>query len=196
MVCNDNDFCSRILIQAAVKSKLQRADLKIDGRPGIHGLFKGKVRAVQASVHNLGVCVMGQAGNWCGGHTQTFSTMQYFSEYKFYREVWLWTQVINDLMESNPILYDIVWSKINSIIRKYAKEAKISNMAKEGLLADIASIFGQVEANDFQDAINRLNAEFLPAITRMLQDDNDVRVLKETVDNAIYKLEVEKYERR
>lgn len=190
MVCNDNDFCSRILIQAAVKSKLQRADLKIDGRPGIHGLFKGKVRAVQASVHDLGVCVIGQAGNWCGGHTQTFSTMQYFSEDKFYREVWLWTQVVNDMMESNPIVYDIVWSKINSIIRKYAKEAKISNMAKEGLLDDIASIFGQVEANDFQDAINRLNAEFLPAITRMLRDNTDVNALKEIVDTAIHKLEI------
>lgn len=103
---SDNDWCTETVINAAKESGLERADVKIDGKPGIHGGYKGRVRAIQASCHNLPVCVMGQAGNWCGAHTQTFSGLEYFSAKKFYQEVYLWTKVTGELMETDRKVYN------------------------------------------------------------------------------------------
>lgn len=185
MKCDDNDYCARILIQAAIRSGLQRADVKVDGRPGIHGLFKGKVRAVQASVHRLDVCVIGQAGNWCGAHTQTFSGMQYFGADKFYQEVWLWTQIVSDMMATDAIVYHIVWSDINTAIRSLAAKSKISIDAMLGLLGSISSIFELVEAGSYAISAKRLEKEFIPAVRRLVMDIDDLTGVLTLADKAI-----------
>ncbi len=159
MKADDNDFCARILTEAAIDSGLERADIKIDGRPGIHGKYKGWVRAIQASCHNLGVCVIGEAGNWCGAHTQTFSGMRYFGPKKFRDEVHTWTQVVLNMMNTDSAVYDICWSKLNTAVRTAAAAGEISEAAKEGLLKLIAEIFREAEDGEYEKALFRLEKE-------------------------------------
>ncbi len=187
MKADDNDFCSRILIAAAIDSGLERADIKIDGRPGIHGKYKGLVRAVQASVHRLGKCVIGEAGNWPGAHTQTYSGMKFFGEKKFRDEVHAWTQVVGCLMETDSIVYDIAWSDLNIRIRKAASETPdkilpvlmpmpgdkketvsedriiISPDTRDGLLSLVSDIFRDAEGGEYSRVRNRLERELKPA---------------------------------
>ena len=163
MVSDDNDFCAHLLIRSAINSGLERADIKIDGRPGLHGMYKGLVRAVQAKVHKLGVCVMGQAGNWCGAHTQIYSTLQYFGPEKFAAEVALWTEVVDGLMRTDAAVYDIAWAKLNTAIRDAAKGGEITETAKEGLLLGVASLFRDAEDGDYGLAAQRLAQEIVPA---------------------------------
>ena len=169
MVSDDNDYCAHLLIRSAIDSGLERADIKIDGRPGLHGAYKGLVRAVQAKTHKLGVCVMGEAGNWCGAHTQKYSGMKYFGEKKFADEVALWTQVVAGLMETDHRIYDIAWSKLNTAIRTAAKEGAISDTAKEGLLMGVASLFRDAEDGDFAVAAWRLEHEIVSAASDLGQ---------------------------
>ncbi len=195
MKADDNDWCARVLIEAAIDSGLERADIKIDGRPGIHGMYKGLVRAVQASVHRLGKCVIGEAGNWPGAHTQTFSGMEYFGEKKFRDEVHLWTQVTGCMMETDSIVYDTVWSDLNIEIRRAAAEDPdkvlqklmpmptdterevrkdrkvISERAKEGLLSLVSGIFRRVEDGSYLQAADRLEREAVPAAQLLGADE-------------------------
>lgn len=187
MRADDNDFCARILVEAAVDSGLERADIKIDGRPGIHGKFKGWVRAVMAYAHKLGVCEIGQAGNWPGAHTQTFSGMKYFGPKKFRDEVHVWTQVIANMMDVDAIVYDLVWSQINDGIRKLYATGEISDIAKEGLLGCVASIFNYVEDGDYYTALRRLENEFKGALNTILCAEKTT-VVDSAVDAAIVKL--------
>lgn len=163
MVTDDNDFCAHLLIRAAINSGLERADIKIDGRPGLHGAYKGLVRAIQAKAHRLGVCVMGEAGNWPGAHTQKYSTLSYFGAKKFRDEVALWTEVTSALMETDSRVYDIAWSDLNTAIRKAAGDGIITETAKEGLLMGVASLFRDAEAGDFDVAAWRLEHEIVAA---------------------------------
>lgn len=171
MKADDNDYCSRILIEAAVDSGLERADVKIAGRPGIHGMFKGMVRAVQASCHKLGVCEIGQAGNWPGAHTQTFSGMQYFSKKKFHDEVYVWTQVVGCMMETDSIVYDIMWSDLNTSVRSLYSQKFICAEAKEGLLGFISSVFAQVESGEYLKAASRLKDTFPDVLLTLIDKD-------------------------
>ena len=159
MKANDNDYCEKILIEAAIDSGLERADIKIDGRPDIHGMFKGLVRAVQASCHKLNVCEIGQAGNWPGAHTQTFSTMQYFGPKKFRDEVHTWTQVVGNMMETDSRVYNICWSKLNTAIRKLAADSIIDELIQQSLLSKISAIFSEVEAGEYEKAICHLSTD-------------------------------------
>ena len=186
MRSDDNDFCARILIEAAVESGLERADIKIDSRPGIHGMFKGRVRAIMAMCHKLGVCEIGQAGNWPGAHTQTFSTLQYFGPRKFRDEVEVWTKVTGQLMEADSIVYDLVWSKINVAIRNLAAEGSITALAKEGLLGLVSSIFRFVENGKYAIAARRLEVELKPAVKTLLREDAAPVIT--AIDAAIAKL--------
>lgn len=189
MKADDNDFCVRILTEAAIDSGLQRADIKIDGRPGIHGAFKGLVRAIQASCHRLGVCVMGEAGNWCGAHTQTFSGMQYFGAEKFRDEVHTWTQVVLNLMNTDAVVYDICWSRLNTSVRTAAAENRISFDAGEGLLELISEIFRETEEGEYEKARRRLIREVRPLI-QMIRDTDEpeptARPGEETVRQRIF----------
>lgn len=133
--------------------------MKIDGRPGNAGLTKGTVRAVRASTHKLGVAVIGEAGNWCGAHTQTFSGMQYFGEKKFRDEVALWTQVTSDFMAVDRAVYDVSWSKLNAAIRALGAQGLASDDAVQGMLGNVADIFEMVERYDFAAAEARLEKE-------------------------------------
>ncbi len=164
MKADDNDWCAKILINAAIHSGLERADIKVDGRPGIHGAYKGWVRAIQASTHKLGVCVIGQAGNWPGCHTQTFSTMQFFGEKKFRDEVHTWTQVVQDLMDEDSIVYNICWHNLNTAIRKGETTKALTSLQKEGLLSEIASVFVNVEEGEYEIACKRLDSSTREAI--------------------------------
>ena len=170
MVADDNDYCADLLIRAAIHSGLERADIKIDGRPGLHGKYKGLVRAVQAKTHNLGVCVMGQAGNWCGAHTQTHSGMQYFGAKKFADEVALWTEVVQELMDTHYAVYHIAWADLNTAIRSAAKTGEISPDAKEGLLMGVASLFREAEKGDYTMAAVRLEHEIISAAEYLKAD--------------------------
>ncbi len=170
MKTDDNDWCAQSLIRAAALSGLERADIKIDGRPGIHGARKGFVRAVQASTHRLGVCVMGEAGNWPGAHTQTYSTMQYFDEKKFRDEVHTWTQVVQDLMDADSIVYDICWHDLNTAIRKAEAEGKLTSLQKEGLLSEVSTIFGFVTEGEYRLAAERLDGSCREALSYCLKD--------------------------
>ena len=172
MKADDNDFCARILIEAAMDSGLERADIKIDGRPGIHGMYKGLVRAVQASTHKLGVCVIGEAGNWCGAHTQTFSTMQYFGAKKFRDEVHTWTQVVGCLMETDSRIYDVMWSDLNTAVRKLGAEEKIAPKTMEGLLGLISAVFAEAERGEYARAAARLEREFKGALRDLLSAED------------------------
>ena len=187
MKADDNDFCARTLIEAAIDSGLERADIKIDGRPGIHGMFKGFVRAMQAICHQLDVCVIGEAGNWCGAHTQTFSTMQYFGEKKFRDEVHLWTQVVGCLMETDSRVYDISWHKLNTQIRKLNADGKISYPAMDGLLSLVSGIFSEAEAGEYSRAANRLNKEVKEALLTLLENE-DCKDALFAVDKVIEKI--------
>lgn len=177
MKADDNDYCARILIQAAIDSGLERADIKIDGRPGIHGKFKGWVRAIQASCHKLKVCVIGQAGNWPGAHTQIFSTLQYFSPKKFRDEVHLWTQVVCEMMEVPSVVYHIAWSDLNTAIRKLRTEGIISEAAKEGLISGVSSVFSNVESGDYGVAASRLEREIGTAIREITSEDEGAEAI-------------------
>lgn len=159
MKADDNDWCARVLIQAAIDSGLERADVKIDGRPGNQGKFKGKVRAVQASTHKLGKCVIGEAGNWPGAHTQEIGGMDYFGAKKFRDEVALWTQVTSNFMDVDSLVYDICWSNINTAIRKLGAKGLVEPTVMEGLLLNCSSIFSQVEAGAYGQAATRLEKE-------------------------------------
>lgn len=163
MVSDDNDFCAHLLIRSAINSGLERADIKIDGRPGLHGMYKGLVRAVQAKIHKLGVCVMGQAGNWCGAHTQIYSTLQYFGPEKFAAEVELWTEVVDGLMRTDAAVYHISWANLNTAIRTAAEKGQITQTAKEGLLMGVASLFRDAEDGEYALAASRLEHEIIPA---------------------------------
>lgn len=185
MRSDDNYFCARILIEAAVESGLERADIKIDSRPGLHGMFKGRVRAIMAMCHKLGVCEIGQAGNWPGAHTQTFSTLQYFGPKKFRDEVEVWTRVTGELMEADSILYDLVWAKLNVAVRTLCREGTITDAAREGLLGNLRSIFRHVERGEYATAARRLEREFQPAIRTLLGPDAPVL---ELADSAMAKL--------
>lgn len=187
MKADDNDFCARILIEAAIDSGLERADIKIDGRPGIHGMYKGLVRAVQASTHKLGVCVIGEAGNWCGAHTQTFSTMQYFGAKKFRDEVHTWTQVVGCLMETDSRIYDIMWSELNTAVRKLHKDGKISGPAQSGLLGLISGIFAEAENGEYARAAARLDREVKRALITLAGEGDAAPALK-AVDKITSKL--------
>ncbi|MBQ3864900.1 MAG: hypothetical protein II781_03575 [Clostridia bacterium] len=160
MKADDNDFCADLLIQSVIDSGLERADIKIDGRPGLHGQFKGRVRAIQAACHRLGVCEIGLAGNWPGAHTQTFSGMEYFGEKKFRDEVHVWTQVTAGFLETDSIVYNIVWAKLNTAIRQ--SEA-LSVPAREGLLQETASVFRSVVNGEYAAAAQRLCTKLVPA---------------------------------
>ena len=187
MKADDNDYCARILIEAAVDSGLERADIKIDGRPGIHGMYKGLVRAVQASTHKLGVCVIGEAGNWCGAHTQTFSTMEYFGPKKFRDEVHTWTQVVLNMMETDSRVYDIVWSRLNTAIRALHAGGKIGGPAMEGLLSLVSGIFAQAEAGEFETAARRLGKELKGAV-RDLTDSGSAAPVLAAADAVITRI--------
>ena len=164
MKADDNDYCVRVLTEAAIDSGLERADIKIDGRPGVHGAYKGLVRAIQASCHKLDVCIIGEAGNWCGAHTQTFSGMQYFGPKKFRDEVHTWTQVVLNMMQTDAIVYDICWSKLNTAVRSAVSDGRISPAAGEGLLKLIAGIFHEAEEGEYEKAYRRLGKEVGPIV--------------------------------
>lgn len=159
MKADDNDWCARVLIQAAADSGLERADVKIDGRPGNAGLYKSRVRSVQAYCHNLDVAIIGEAGNWPGAHTQTFSTMDYFGSKKFRDEVHLWTQVVSNLMSVDRIVYDVVWSDINTAIRALGAAELITPTAMEGMLKNASDIFAHVEEGEYEMVATRLANE-------------------------------------
>lgn len=205
MKSDDNDWCAKILIQAAVDSGLERADIKIDGRPGMHGVFKGYVRAVMASTHSVGCCEIGQAGNWPGAHTQTFSTMQYFGPKKFRDEVHLWTQVVQNLMHTDAIVYDIAWDELNQTIRGLgpAEVAQalsgsvandtagaeiISSTAMQGMLGAVASIFTHVEIGEYEIAAIRMEKE-LPAIIQTIVPEENREDILTKVDALLAKLQ-------
>ncbi|MBR0086593.1 MAG: hypothetical protein IJL98_02510 [Lachnospiraceae bacterium] len=173
MKADDNDFCARILIEAAIDSGLQRADIKIDGRPGIHGAYKGLVRAVQASCHRLDVCVIGEAGNWCGAHTQTFSGMQYFGPDKFRDEVHTWTQVVQDLMDADAVVYDVSWSQLNASVRELNRKGSLTAPALEGLLELISGIFREVEEGAYRKALERLEKEVRPVLLPFFEEASE-----------------------
>lgn len=180
MVADDNDYCADLLIRSAINSGLERADIKIDGRPGLHGTYKGLVRAVQAKVHKLGVCVMGQAGNWCGAHTQIYSTMQYFGAKKFADEVALWTEVVQGLMDTDCAVYHISWANLNTEIRRAAGDGQIPQEAKEGLLLSVASLFREAEKGEYSMAAARLEYEIIPA-AGYLKAEGIIRAAREVV---------------
>ena len=173
MKADDNDWCARVLIQAAIDSGLERADVKIDGRPGNAGMPKSLVRAVQASTHRLGCCVIGEAGNWPGAHTQEYTGLKFFSAKKFRDEVATWTQVTSNFMDVDSIVYNIVWSNINTGIRAMGEAEDISSTATEGLLGNVASIFTQVEAGAYDVAARRLEKETAGAIRQLVAEDYD-----------------------
>ena len=173
MKADDNDFCARILTEAAIDSGLQRADIKIDGRPGIHGAYKGLVRAVQASCHRLDVCVIGEAGNWCGAHTQTFSGMEYFGPKKFRDEVHTWTQVVQDLMDTDAVVYDVSWSQLNTAIRELTRKGRITASHTEGLLNLISEIFREVEDGAYLRAKERLEKELKPILSPFFEESSE-----------------------
>ena len=187
MKADDNDFCARILIEAAIDSGLERADVKIDGRPGIHGLYKGLVRAMQATVHKLGVCEIGEAGNWCGAHTQTFSTMQYFGPKKFRDEVHTWTQVVGCLMETDSRVYNIMWSDLNRAIRKLGAEEKLTPAAMEGMLSLSSAALAETEKGEYSKAAGRLEREAKGALRTLLSAEDAAAAL-ECIDRIIQKL--------
>ena len=190
MKADDNDYCVRILTEAAVDSGLERADIKIDGRPGVHGAYKGLVRAIQASCHKLDVCVIGEAGNWCGAHTQTFSGMQYFGPKKFRDEVHTWTQVVLNMMYTDAIVYDICWSKLNTAVKNAVTDGRISPAAGEGLLQLIAGIFREVEEGEYEKAYRRLEREAGPIIraipAKSVEPASSDQAEQETVRQRIF----------
>ncbi len=159
MKADDNDWCTKILIQAAIDSGLERADIKIDGRPGNQGKYKGLVRAVQASTHKLGKAVIGEAGNWPGAHTQMYNGLKYFGAKKFRDEVALWTQVTSNMMDADSIVYDICWSNINTAIRNLGEAGKVDSTAMEGMILNMSNIFHHIEAGEYDVAVSRLQKE-------------------------------------
>ncbi len=179
MRADDNDFCARVLIEAVADSGLERADVKIDNRPGIHGKFKGWVRAVMAYAHKLNVCEIGQAGNWPGAHTQTFSGMQYFGSKKFRDEVHVWTQVVANMMEVDSIVYDVMWSKINVEIRKLFSDGIITQSTMEELLGCVSSIFKLVEQGKYDSARQRTEDELICRIDSTISIENAGVILDE-----------------
>ena len=174
MKSDDNDWSSRILIQAAVDSGLERADIKIDGRPGNLGLYHSRVRTAQAYGHKLDVPAIGEAGNWTGAHTQTFSTMEYFGPKKFRDEVHLWTQVVSNLMVVDKIVYDKVWSDINTSIRALGNAELITPTAQEGMLKNASDIFAHVEDGAYGQAARRLRDELKASCAYLAPEGTDL----------------------
>ncbi|MBR2834235.1 MAG: twin-arginine translocation signal domain-containing protein [Coriobacteriales bacterium] len=173
MKADDNDWCARILIQAATDSGLERADIKVDGRPGNFGEFKGTVRAVQASTHQLPVCVIGEAGNWPGAHTQMYTGIRFFSDKKFRDEVDTWTRVTNAFMQVDKRVFDPCWSNLNKAVRSLGSKELINNTQMNGLLGNIADIFGGAAAGKYEQAAFRLEAETKKSVMGMAPEGTD-----------------------
>ena len=173
MKADDNDWCARILIQAATDSGLERADVKVDGRPGNSGEYKGLVRAVQASTHKLGCCVIGEAGNWPGAHTQEYTGLRFFSDKKFHDEVYTWTQVTSNMMDVDQRVFNICWSNLNAAIRNLGAKELITEKQLEGLLLNVSDIFGCACVSKFDQAAARIEAELITNVKAMAPADYD-----------------------
>ena len=184
---DDNAWCATVLIEAARDSGLERADVKIDGCPGLHGLYKGLVRAVQASVHDLGVCVMGQAGNWCGAHTQTFSTMQYFGAKKFRDEVHLWTQVVGDLMETDALVYDVMWSELNASVRALGRQGFLSEALVDVFVGRFTDALAMTQDGEYREAIELLERVKMQDLFDILLEE-EISTVRPALDRVIAKL--------
>lgn len=158
---DDNDWCTDVLIQAAIDSGLERADIKVDGRPGNSGKYKGLVRAVQASTHKLGKAVIGEAGSWTGTNTQEATGIKYWGEKKFRDEIYMWTQVVANMMDTDAMVYDICWSNLNTAIRNLApaKANIVDDRTVEGMIKNVSSIFTHCVAGDYATAADRLEKE-------------------------------------
>ena len=180
MKSDDNDWCARILIQAAIDSGCERADVKIDGRPGNSGQYKGLVRAVQASTHKLPVAAIGEAGNWPGTATQEFTGIEYFGKKHFRDEIALWTQVTSNFMDVDRRVYDICWSNLNSAIRNLGAKEIVSDDVMNGMLGNVADIFGQAEKYDFKGAAARLEKELKGTLKMLAPADYDFDRVPET----------------
>lgn len=158
---DDNDWCTDMLISAAVDSDLERADIKIDGRPGNSGKYKGLVRAVQASTHKLGKAVIGQAGSWTGTATQEATGMKYWGEKKFHDEVYMWTQVTANMMDTPEIVYNIAWSNVNTALRNLEKTGQIDYKTLEGLIKNVSNIFTHCVNGEYAVCAKRLENELV-----------------------------------
>ncbi len=161
MKADDNDWCTDVLIQAAIDSEMERADVKIDGRPGNSGKYKGLVRAVQASTHKLGKAVIGQAGSWTGTNTQEATGIEYWGEKKFRDEVYTWTQVVANMMDTPSIVYDICWSNLNTAIRNLGENKAniVDDRTVEGMIKNVSNIFTHCVKGDYELAAKRLELE-------------------------------------
>ena len=170
---DDNDWCADVLIQAAVDSGLERADLKIDGRPGNSGKFKGLVRAVQASTHKLGKCVIGEAGSWTGTNTQEATGIDYWGEKKFADEIYMWTQVVANMMDVDSIVYDICWSNLNTAIRQLSTAGIVDDKTVEGMIKNVSSIFTHCVKGEYAIAAERLEKETIRNSKALAGDEYD-----------------------
>lgn len=170
---DDNDWCADVLIQAAVDSGLERADLKIDGRPGNSGKFKGLVRAVQASTHKLGKCVIGEAGSWTGTNTQEATAIDYWGEKKFADEIYMWTQVVANMMDVDSIVYDICWSNLNTAIRQLSTAGIVDDKTVEGMIKNVSSIFTHCVKGEYAIAAERLEKETIRNSKALAGDEYD-----------------------
>lgn len=175
MKADDNDWCTDVLIQAAVDSGLERADIKIDGRPGNSGKYKGLVRAVQASTHKLGKAVIGQAGSWTGAHTQEATGIDYWGAKKFHDEVYTWTQVVANMMDVDAIVYDICWSNVNTAIRNLApaKANLVDDRTVEGLIKNVSNIFTHCVKGEYAIAATRLEKELIKNVKALAPEGYD-----------------------
>ena len=170
---DDNDWCADVLIQAAVDSGLERADVKIDGRPGNSGKFKGLVRAVQASTHKLGKCVIGEAGSWTGTNTQEATGIDYWGEKKFADEIYMWTQVVANMMDVDSIVYDICWSNLNTAIRQLSTAGIVDDKTVEGMIKNVSSIFTHCVKGEYAIAAERLEKETIRNSKALAGDEYD-----------------------
>lgn len=170
---DDNDWAADMLIQAAIDSGLERADIKIDGRPGNSGKLKGLVRAVQASTHKLGKAVIGEAGSWTGTNTQEATGIKYWGEKKFHDEMYMWTQAVANLMDTDAMVYDICWSNLNTAIRNLGKTGVVDATTVEGMIKNVSNIFTHCIAGDYELAATRLEKETIANSKNLAGTDYD-----------------------
>jgi hypothetical protein len=114
---SNTPWAKKVVVKAIQDNKWPRVDVKAGAvEAGVNGGYMGGVRTPMTTSPIPNKPGIGLAGNWPGGHTQTFSQLNRFNKDLFYRQVASMTQIVGNLMVTDWINVAMEWGNLKKVL--------------------------------------------------------------------------------